>query len=99
MPRSGVAEELENCDRRAAHRVAEAEGVEDPDVRPRHAGGGKFRIPGAGNVREGFVVAVLTAVGGGDEGAALVGTGEDDIARLVADEQRPHDARRRRRDV
>ena len=30
-------------------------------------------------------------MGGGDEGAAPAGPGEDDVARLVTDEQRPHD--------
>ena len=38
---------------------------------------------------------VLAAMGGGDEGAVAAGAGEDDVARLVADEQRAHDARRR----
>ena len=47
---------------------------------------------------------VLAAPRRGDEGAGEVAvavgrTGEDDVARLVADQQRAHDARRCRRDV
>ena len=43
--------------------------------------------------------ALLAAVRGGDEGAVAAGAGEDDVARLVADEQRAHDARRVAGDV
>ncbi|WP_434425552.1 hypothetical protein [Nannocystis pusilla] len=39
---------------------------------------------------------VLPAVGRGDEGSGLARTGEDDVARLVADEQRPRHAIGRR---
>ena len=36
---------------------------------------------------------------GGDEGSTAAGAGEDDVARLVADQQRAHDPWRRRREI
>ena len=43
--------------------------------------------------------AVLTAVSGCDEGAVAAGSGKDDVARFVTDEQRANDPRRARADV
>src|SRR6185369_8399853 len=72
----------DDSERRAGKGGTEMIGVEDPDVRPADPGGG-----GLGIVRH-----VLAAVGGGDEGALFLRPGEDDVARLVADEQGAHHA-------
>ena len=52
--------------------------------RTRYARGGELRVAGA----------VLAAVRGGDEGTIAARPGEDDVARLVAHQQRAHHARR-----
>src|SRR5690606_685405 len=80
-----VAEELD--DGRGRARVGR---IEDPDVGAPDAGGRVI----AARAR-----VVLAAVGGGDEGALRRRAGEDDVARLVADEQGVDDARRVARDV
>src|SRR5262249_3836348 len=53
------------------------------------ARGGELRVAGA----------VLAAMRGGDEGAIAAGAGEDDVARLVPDQQRAGGAGRRAADV
>src|SRR5262249_37987460 len=78
-----VGEEGELREALATGRGAELVRVEYPHVGAPHAGGEELRIVGGR----------LPAVRGRDEGAALVRPGEDDVARLVADEERPHDAR------
>ena len=82
-----VAEERD--DRRAASREPRCAGVEDPHVGAADARRGELRVARA----------VLAAMRRGDEGAAASGAGEDDVARLVADQERAHDARRVGRDV
>ena len=86
-----VAEERDFRERRAAKRRAEAGRVEDPHVGATEPGGRHVCDRDA---------AVLAAVRAGDEDAlaepAAVEMGlvrEDDVARLVADEQRLRDAR------
>ncbi len=54
--------------------------IENPDVRPADAGSGELGIVGN----------VLAAMGRGDEGAVPPRAAEDDVARLVADEQGAH---------
>jgi hypothetical protein len=84
-----VAEERQHRERRAAERRAEARRVEDPDVGAADAGRRELRIAGP----------VLPTVRRRDERAVPSLAREHDVARLVADEQRPHDARRGRPDV
>ena len=86
-------------ERRAAQRRAERGGVEHPDVGAADAGGGELRVARARHGGDRRVRALLAAVRGGDEGAVAAGPGEDDVARLVADQQGAHDARRVGRDV
>ena len=57
-------------------------GVEHPDVGAADATERVLRIHRT----------VLPTVRGGDEGAVVQGTTEHEIARLIADQQRPHDA-------
>jgi hypothetical protein len=68
-------------ERRAAQRVAERAGVEHPHIGAAHA-----RRRELGIERN-----ILAAVRGGDEGAPAARPGEDDVARLVADEQGARD--------
>ena len=79
-----VAEHRQHGERRSAQRRAEVRGIEDPDVGASDAGRGEV-----GERRR----AVLPAVRRGDEGEASARTGEDQVARLVADQQRADDAR------
>jgi hypothetical protein len=78
-----VGEERQLGQPGAAGGGAEVVGVEHPDVGAADAGG--LQVVRVGRV--------LAAVGAGDERPALAGAGEDDVARLVADQQRAHDAR------
>ena len=71
---------------------AEIGGVEHPHIGARHAGGRELRITCARHGRERRIGALLPAVRGRDERAIASGSGEDDVARLVADQQRAHDA-------
>jgi len=84
-----IAEERHLGEPVTAERRAEAGRVEDPHVGTAHARGRELRVVGV----------VLPAMRGGDERAATAGAREDDVARLVADEQRADHARRRRADV
>ena len=81
----GVSEELDNLQRLAAHAPAGLPGVEYPDIRPADPCGVQSGVSRAGNVGDGRMRALLTAVRGGDEGPAL---GEDDVARFVAHQER-----------
>jgi hypothetical protein len=75
-----VTKEGEDRERVPTERDACPVGIEDPDIGPADARRGEPRVEGD----------VLAAVGGGDEGAALARAGEDDVARLVTDEQGPY---------
>ncbi len=77
-----VAEHGEHRHWRPAQRAAEIRGVEDPDVGAADAG--------SGEVGEGHGT-VLPAVCGGDEREVAGGTGEHQVAWLVADEERAGD--------
>src|SRR5581483_10897885 len=79
-----VAEEDDVRDRRPGERPVETRRIEDlddgaPDARRRRIVGDR---------------AVLPAARGGDEGAGVPRTREDDVPRLVAGEERPDDAGR-----
>jgi hypothetical protein len=82
----GVAEERDGGERRPAERRSEVRRVEDPDVGATDTGRREDRLDG--RVERG----VLPAMRGGDEGAVVARAGKDEVARLVADEQRPDDA-------
>ncbi len=95
-----VAEQRQDPQRRAADGRTEVRRIEDPHIGARHAGRRQLRIAGAGHTHERCMRAVLAAVRRRDERAALAGAGEHEIARFVADQQRPRpragSARRRR---
>ena len=76
-----VGEEGDDGERRTAQRAAEVVGVEHPDVRAPHARGGELGIE-----RD-----VLAPVGRGDERPLPPRSGEDDVARLVAHQERALD--------
>ena len=81
-----VAEEGHDADRGPAECRAEVRRVEDPDVGAADAFGRELRLARAGDGGDRGVRAVLAAVGRRDEGAAVAGTGKQDVARLVADQ-------------
>jgi len=76
-----VAEQGDHGERRSGERGAEMIRIENPDVRPAHAGSGELGIERN----------VLAAMSRGDEGAVPARSGEHDVARLIADEQGAHD--------
>ena len=82
----GVGEHRYDRQRLAGERVVEVRGVVHPDVGATEAG---RRQP----IRR-QVGTILSARRGGDEGAIAIGTGENDVARLVTDGKRPQHARR-----
>ena len=88
-----VAEERHDAERRAAEASRRGRRVEHPDVGAIHAGRDELRVAGPGDAGDAGVGALLAAVGGGDEGALARVPGEDDVARLVADQQRARHAR------
>ena len=81
-----VAEQRDDGQRGAVERVAEAGGVEDPDQGARRALGGEQRRHRAGTFWPRRAVVMKARL--------PAGAGEDDVARLVADQQRAGDARR-----
>jgi hypothetical protein len=76
-----IAEQGDDGERRSRERVAEMIRVENPDVRPAHAGNGEL----------GVVRHVLAAVRGGDEGTVPSRPAENDVARLISHQQGAHD--------
>src|SRR4029453_17561423 len=88
----GIAEQRDDPEWHAAERAAQVGGVEYPDVGARHAGRRELRASGAGYGGDRGIGALLAAVRGGDERSVAARAGEDDVARLVADQQRTHDA-------
>jgi hypothetical protein len=80
-----VAEQAQDLEPVSAQARVEVRRVEDPDVRAADARREQLRIARP----------VLAPVRGGDERAAAALAAEDDVARLVAHEQRPHDAQAR----
>ncbi len=89
-----VAEQRHDRDRHAADGGAEVGRIEDPDVGATDSRRGELRIARAGHAGQIWAGALLAAVRGGDEGARPAGAGEDDVARLVADEEGVDDVRR-----
>ena len=85
-----VAEQRHDGERRAAERRAEIGRVEHPHIGAADA----FEIEVAARHR-----CVLAAVGRGNERAVAARAGEDDVLRLVADEQRADDVRDAAADV
>src|SRR5262249_17248454 len=67
----------------AAERAAQIGGVENPHVGTPDAGRRELRVEWA----------VLAAMRGGDEGPGAAWSGEDQITRLVTDQECAHDAR------
>ena len=80
----GVGKEAQDGQGRSAGGGSEIRGIEDPDVGTRISGNGHLRVACAGDVRERGIRALLAAMRGGDEGARRR-SGEDDIARFIAD--------------
>ena len=85
----GVGEQRHDAQRHAADRIAEARGVEHPDVGAADPGGDELRVAGAGHPGDRRIGPLLATMRGGDERARAAGSGEHDVARLVAHQQRP----------
>jgi hypothetical protein len=79
----GVGKQGDHCEGVAGQGRPQVLGVEDPDVRSSHPGGGELRV----------AAGVLPPMGGGDERPIVPLAGENDVPRLVPDQQGAHHPR------